>query len=97
MRSNRLSVAVFDGPDAMMISFLYALRAQASMTAEDICVLPVPGGPLTNTSLCLPVMVMACRCPAFKLALRLAVSKSDAEGGLTYLHGRTQQLAQSES
>ena len=91
---------VFDGPAgpaAMMISSVDALRAQASMTAADIFVLPVPGGPLTSTSLCQPVMIMACRCPSFKLALRLAIPRSETEGGLTYLQGRTQQSDQDAS
>ena len=93
MRSKRLSVAVFHGPAAMTISSFETLCAHASMTADDICVLPVPGGPRTSTSLCLPVMVMACWWPLFKLALQLALSKSRSVGGCTYMHGRTQQSA----
>ena len=81
----------------MAISSSETLRAHASMTADDICVLPVPGGPRTSTSLCLPMMIMACCWPLFKLVLRLAISKSWSEGGFTYMHGRTQQSAHASS
>ena len=74
----------------MTMSLLVAFRAHASMAADDICVLPVPGGLLTRTNLCLPVTVIACRCMSFKPALRHADSKSRFEGGLTYMQGRTQ-------
>ena len=54
-----VSGGVFDGPAAMMISSFERFRVHASMTAADIWVLPVPGGPRTSTSLCLPVMAIA--------------------------------------
>ena len=52
-------MAAFDGPAAMTISAFERFRVHASKTAADIWVLPVPGGPRTSTSLCLPVMAIA--------------------------------------
>ena len=58
------------------MSLSFRSLAQASMVAEDICVLPVPGGLLTRTNLCSPVMVIACRWTSFSPALWLAEFKS---------------------